>query len=488
MNLADLLFSKADEQPNRPLFYGHGSGSWTTYGHFAVRVNKLADALGAMGVKAGVNVGLLHPSGEDYIAFVYAVWKCGACVTPLPSELTATEKKQILESIHIDFVICARRLLNGIHDSASTAAIAVSDHADLVKVSAPCVAPPGLAAVNVAFIRFTSGTTGCAKGVVLSHESVYKRIHAANQVLAINERDNIVWLLSMDYHFTVSIVAYLTYGAGLILPKNSFGETVLAAALQHGATILYASPVHYNFMIQEETGITLPAGLRLLIVTTAALRPETAVAFYERFGRALNETYGIIELGLPAINVDQSPAHQGSVGRTTPGYELQLDRQSGEHQGEILLRGDGMLDAYYTPWKPQQDILRDGDGWFRTGDVGRLDANGYLYIVGRVKEMISVGGLKFFPEEVESVLENHPAVREAAVFGIEQRHWGEACVAQLVAQDSQPAPDEAQLRKYCSGLLANHKVPGRFEWTEQLSRTASGKKIRNRERLLQQHL
>lgn len=492
LNLADLFFRKAGEQPARPLIHGqplHGydSARPITYGEFASHVKTLAGTLQNAGVRSGDNVGLLHRSGAEYIALVYAVWTCGACVTPVPVELTAPEKRQIFESIHVDWLIAARALFEGIRESTLEVTADLTENAVLGRIAAPCKAPIGAAEVNAAFIRFTSGTTGSAKGVVLSHESVHRRIRAANETLAIGAADQVVWLLSMDYHFTVSVVAYLTYGAGIILPKNTFGETVLAAASQYNATVIYGSPVHYSLMIQDETGTPLPRGLRLAIVTTSALRPEMADAFYERFGRVLNETYGIIELGLPAINTSQSRAKQGSVGRITPGYELRLEREPGEEEGEILLRGEGMLDAYYLPWKPREDVLREGKGWFRTGDAGRLDNDGYLYIVGRMKEMISVGGMKFFPEEVESVLERHPAVETAVVFGVEQRHWGEACVAQLVARDGETVPDDSQLRAHCAVYLAGHKIPARFEWTRRLAYTASGKKIRNRERAVLQH-
>lgn len=492
LNLADLFFRKAGEQPDRPLILGqplHGyeAGRPIAYGEFASHVKTLAGLLRSAGLQSGENVGLLHRSGADYIAFVYAVWSCGACVTPLPAELTTPEKKQVLESIHVDRLIAARALFDGIRDSTVGEATDLTRETVLATVRAPRPAPPAAAAVNAAFIRFTSGTTGSAKGVVLSHEAVYERIRAANEALAIDERDNVVWLLSMDYHFTVSVVAYLTYGAGIILPKNTFGETVLAAAAEHKGTVIYGSPVHYNLMVQDETGASLPAGLRLAIVTTSALRSEIADAFYARFGRVLNETYGIIELGLPAINTSQSQAKQGSVGKITPGYEVRLDREPGEEEGEILLRGDGMLDAYYLPWKAREQVLREGNGWFRTGDAGRMDEDGYLYIVGRMKEMISVGGMKFFPEEVESVLERHPAVETAVVFGIEQRHWGETSAAQLVRREGEPEPDAAELRAHCAKYLADHKIPGRFAWTSRVKYTASGKKIRNRERALVQH-
>jgi len=202
----------------------------------------------------------------------------------------------------------------------------------------------------------------------------------------------------------------MTFGASIILPKNSFGITLLTAGATHNATFIYGSPTHYMLMVQDDSGAVLPKSLRLAIVTTTALRAAAADAFYERFGRVLNETYGIIELGLPAINTSQSRDKQGSVGRITPDYELHLDYQSGQEHGEITVKSKGMLDAYYAPWRTREAILAEQGGWFHTGDLGRLDEDGFLYIVGRSKEMISIGGMKFFPEEVEAVIETHPAV------------------------------------------------------------------------------
>ena len=143
-----------------------------------------------------------------------------------------------------------------------------------------------------------------------------------------------------------------------------------------------------------------------------------------------------------------------------------------------------MLDAYYSPWKSRDAILAQDNGWFRTGDLGKLDEDGFLYIVGRNKEMISVGGMKFFPVEVEAVLESHPAIQAARVFGVQEKQWGEAPVAHLVLEKGSVAPDEDELRGYCRQFLADHKIPGSFRWVEHLSYTASGKKIRAPDHLL----
>lgn len=481
VNLAECFFQIAQRQPNHPLILGQDLDDVTSYGDFQAEIERISARLRQAAIKPKDNIGLHYPSGRDYIALVYAVWSCGACVTPLPLSLTAHEKQEIFRYIKLDAIISGTQLLEPLRECIAQDILPLNDQTVFARVVSSCASPPQLADVNAAFIRFTSGTTGEAKGVVLSHESIQKRIQAANKVLEIDPKDRILWLLSMDYHFAVSIVAYLTFGASIILPKNSFGVTLLTAAAHHRATLIYGSPTHYAMMIQDDTNIGLPSELRLAIVTTTALSKEIATHFHERFGRVLNETYGIIELGLPAINTSQSREKQGSVGRLVPGYSLRLDCPPGESQGEIMIKGDGMLDAYYSPWRTRETILKDNGGWLRTGDLGRMDGDGYLYIVGRSKEMISVGGMKFFPEEVEAVLEKHPAIRAACVFGVQEKSsWGEPAQAHVVAKDGDALPDENEMKTYCKRYLASYKIPGRFVWVEQIAYTASGKKIRHR--------
>ena len=479
LNLAECFFRVAEKQPDHSLILGQAADDKTSYSEFQNEVLELAQQLKNAGIKQGDNVGLNYPSGSHYITFVYAIWACNACVTPLPIELTPSEKQQIFEYVHIDIVISHSRLLKQVQSNTQGEAVTLIHQAVLAKAKTISKAPPELSDVNAAFIRFTSGTTGNAKGVVLSHEAIYERIHAANKVFNLTKQDRVLWLLSMDYHFAVSIVAYLTFGVSIILPKNSFGITLLNAASTHQATFIYGSPTHYMLMTQDDSGAELPTELRFTVVTTTALRAEAADAFYERFGRVLNETYGIIELGLPAINDSQSREKQGSVGKITPDYELKLDCPEGQEYGEITFKSKGMLDAYYSPWRSRDSILKDQNDWFRTGDLGKLDQDGYLYIVGRSKEMINVGGMKFFPEEVEAILEKHPKITEACVFAIQDGKWSDPAQAHLVLTEGEVALEDNELRRYCREFLASHKIPGSFHWVPELTYTASGKKTRN---------
>jgi long-chain acyl-CoA synthetase len=340
-------------------------------------------------------------------------------------------------------------------------------------VNSPLDHPPEFAAVDAAFIRFTSGTTSTAKGVVLSHKTVYERIHAANEALAIGEDDTIVWLLSMSYHFTVSIVAYLTFGASILLCSNHFGETIVEEAAAHSGTLIYGSPQHYALMAGDRSGAKLDS-LRLAVSTASALKSDIAEAFFGRFGVPLSQAYGIIEIGLPCINLAGEAAKPGSVGKVLPAYEIHLRDIGSAPLRAIDVRGRGLFDAYYSPWRRQIDI--SPDGWFETGDMGQFDDEGYLYITGRAKEMISVGGMKFFPQEVETVLDTHPSVEEAYVFAESHPRLGEAphALVKLREQvETNGLSDE--LRRLCQANLSAFKIPLTIRFVEQLPRTGSGK-------------
>jgi long-chain acyl-CoA synthetase len=334
--------------------------------------------------------------------------------------------------------------------------------------------PAGLAALDPAFIRFTSGTTGIAKGVVLSHDTIRERIDAANEALAIGSSDRVLWLLSMSYHFAVSIVSYLSFGATILLPAGGLAESMVRAADGQGATIIYGSPMQYG-LLADFNGLSSLSRLRLAISTTMALDRVTAERFYHRYERPLTQALGIIELGLPCINTRFAIDRPDAVGCVLPAYELHFaDAGLGTAGREILLRGKGMLDAYYEPWQTRSQIL--SRGWFHTGDVGYLDADGCLYISGRSKEVVNVMGVKFFPHEVEAVISSHPQVAAACVSAVPDDRFGELTVARVVPLEGASKDlTVGGLRAFCRARLAVAKIPHKFIFVDDLPRTASGK-------------
>jgi long-chain acyl-CoA synthetase len=480
MNLYDLLARTATRQPDAPALIGPGSAidavpPVVSYLGLLRRIDQAAERLAGAGVGPGWCVGLMVPSGVAYVVLSYAIWKRGGCIVPIAKELPETERRRILDEISIQALVAEPHGGTGLPAAGCGESHDLGEGACVVALTPSRAHPPGFNAIDAAFIRFTSGTTGTSKGVVLSHATVSERILAANEVLSIGPQDAVLWLLSMAYHFTVSIVSYLTFGAAIIQCRNHFGQTIARAAAEGGATIIYGSPVHFEFLAGQGTVRTLPR-LRLALSTTASLREDISTSFLKRFGVPLGQAYGIIELGLPCLNPRPDPAHAGTVGQVLPSFRL--DRCAvgwGDGLMRLRFQGPGMFDAYYHPWRVRAEVL--DQGWFETGDLGSIDEDGYVSLQGRASEVINVGGMKFFPQEVEAVLERHPAVLEARVTAAHDRSLGELPHARVVLRPGAEV-SAADLTACCRRELAGYQVPVAIDFVTALPTTTSGKRIR----------
>jgi long-chain acyl-CoA synthetase len=469
MNLYDVFCDTARKQPKSDAVLGPKDR--LSYKRLNEAIDASAHSLQRAGLRPGDCVGLHVPSGVNTIIFTYAVWRCGGCAVPLPVELAAVEKQEICREIHLDLVVSEGRTASFLNPFRKDIPSELQPGLFTVPMASPLEHPTGFGALNSAFIRFTSGTTGTSKGVVLSHETIYDRIYAANEVLEIGPGDRVLWLLSMAYHFAVSIVSYLSFGAAIVLPPNHFAPAVLESSRRNRATLMYGSPTHYAWLAASEPDSGL-SSLRLALSTTTAIEALTARRFHRCFGLPVVQALGIIEVGLPFINIDFAAERPEAVGRVLPAYRLRLeDVGLGPRLKEILLGGKGFLDAYYRPWRSRAEIMPDG--WFRTGDLGERDDDGCVTIRGRSKEVISVGGMKFFPQDVERVLASHPGVDSACVFARQDARLGEVPYARVVRRGG--TPSERELLDFCHERLADFKVPERIEFVASLRRTGSGK-------------
>lgn len=475
INLYQEFAATVARQPASPAILGPGQSDAMDYRALDGAIRAASDRLAHAGVRPGDCIGLHCASGAEYIILTYAVWRCGGCVVPIPLELAVPEKEQVCREIALDFVI--NRATSGMQflPPSTGPGVTVSASSILMPVKKCREHPSGFQTIDSAFIRFTSGTTGDAKGVVLSHQSICDRIHAANDVLWIGPDDRIVWVLSMAYHFTVSIVSYLHFGAAIVLPPNHFAKAIAVTIRRHEATLLYASPTHYRWLAEHEA-VEFDS-LRLAISSSASLDRETGRRFQERFGLPITQALGMIEIGLPCINLDFAAERPEAVGRVLPAYECRMeDAGLGPDVKELWFRGNGFLDAYYHPWRPRHEIM--SDGWFHTGDVARVDLDGCLYLCGRTKDVINVMGMKVFPQEVESVLASHPMVHSACVYAQHDARLGEAPCAHVVLKESAVGVTEGDLLRYCGQRLGSFKVPRRILFARTLPRTPSGKLLR----------
>ena len=454
-------------------------GRAVSYGELFEQMDRLAAQLLAwFGSPSKLRIGVQFPSGLDYVPAALAVLAAGHCFVPIPDELALAEKAELLERTALDGLIVVEKSPAWLPSrSEALGVLQVNDISAAVWRLFP--APPAFPvaafeSLNPAFIRFSSGTTGRSKGVVLSHESLFERITGANQGLAIGPQDRVLWVLPMAHHFAVSIILYLYHGAATVIEEHHLGEDLLRAVHEQRVTVMYGSPVHYRQLAGAPNTLQWPT-LRLAVATAAALDKATAEAFLTRFEHPLVQGLGIIEIGLPVLNLRDATEYPEAIGTPQTGYECQI-RDAIDDVGELYLRGPGMFDAYLDPWQLRAQ-LTDEEGWFATGDMARRDSAGRLFLCGRRKTLVNVGGMKVFPEEVEAVLDAHPKVVRSLVEGRAHPLYGEVPIAKYIVGPE--AATVAELRAYCRERLANYKIPLMFTAVTTLPTTASGKLLRH---------
>jgi len=474
LNIVDEIFARADRSAVA-IIAGDRS---LTFGDVEAQMLAAVSALGEAGRQ---RIGLHCPNGIAHIVWSLAVLKCGGVLVPVAPELSNPERDAQLRTTGLDAVLCAdgkewHRPAPGSH-VLSVAGLGEATLLTGLREGTVDFTEDALAAVNPALIRFSSGTTGKRKGVVLSHETLLGRVTASNSHLRFGPGDRVIWVLPMAHHFAVSIVLYLLHGATTVIEESHLGEDVFRALEKHQGTALYASPFHYALLAGYEHAKPV-SSLRLAVSTAAALPVATGQKFTERFGVPLHQAMGIIECGLPLLN-DRWPLEKPeSVGRPQEGYEISIRDGNGaevptDTAGELFIRGPGLVDAYLSPWLPQAQILENG--WFRTGDQARRDAGGAVYLVGRSHSVINVGGMKCFPEEVEATLNEHPAVKESRVIAIPHPAFGSVPIAEIVVADPATSPKTSELIGWCRARLSSYKLPLKYTFVAALPKTPSGK-------------
>ncbi|MGH8733727.1 MAG: class I adenylate-forming enzyme family protein, partial [Burkholderiales bacterium] len=408
-----LVAARAASDPARPALF-HAGGT-DTYGELVARADAIAARLRSVLHDPAARVVLLCPNGPDYVALALGVLRAGACLVPVAGELALPERTAQL-ALTAPQVMLAAGPEPWLPCSGVAETIAGINFSWCGLAATAAFPEDRLAAMNPAFVRFSSGTTADSKGVVLGHETLLARVHSANRRLKITSADRVLWTLPLAHHFAVSIMLYLLEGAGIVLEDSHLADELLTAATARGATVFYGSPFHLALLAAEDSGRAWPA-LRLAVGTAVTLPQATAVAFERRYGVAPAQGFGIIEAGLPLLNTDAARAKPLSVGRPDDCALRLRDERGGDvalgEIGELCLRGPGMLDAYLVPWCER--AAATDEGWFATGDLASQDEDGHVFLRGRRKSVINFGGIKFFPEEVEEMLNAHPAVRESRV-------------------------------------------------------------------------
>ena len=479
-NAAHLVRDHAESRPDA-LALREGEREWS----FAALHASVGDAVAQLrerGVGPGDRVLMVVPTSAEFVIAYHAVLSIGATAVTVNPLCTARELGYFLEDSGATTAL-------GWHESAPP----VQQAADEAGVSTWLLEPglfgegepvePVPADVDdAAVLLYTSGTTGRPKGAVLTHGNLLSCGAALAESLQLVPEDAMGTALPLFHVFGQAAVMYSAYsvGASLTLARPFDPATMLALAARHRLTALAGVPTMWNAMLHAETEVTREdlADLRLACSGGAALPLEIARAFKERFGATVLDGYGLSETtGAATFSSAAFPRKEMSVGRALPGLELAIlgdDREPlppGE-TGEVAISGPVVMREYWN--RPEATAEVRHGRWFLTGDIGRMDADGDLWIVDRKKDLVIRGGYNVYPREVEELLFAHPAIREAAVIGVPDERLGEELAAVVALQPGQQV-EPAELRAWLGEQLADYKVPRIYTVVDELTKGATGK-------------
>jgi long-chain acyl-CoA synthetase len=475
MNVFETLAEAARHRPDRPAIIDAAGA--LDYRSLWREIEVLRVQLLRLGVREGQGVGIRARNGRGFVIGALAALGCGAVVMPIDHQMKSDELSDMLARAPLCAILddgCARALAG---KPGRTVELPGGSGLRFARLDGPQVAlAPGIP--DAAFVRFTSGTTGAAKGVVLTHQGVLERMHVANTGLGLTCEDRVLWILPMAYHFYVSILLYLEVGAAIVINADYLATSILETASRHQATFLYLTPMHVRLLTLEGARRTLPSSLRRVMSVSSRLDAQVARDFFERYRLPVAQGYGIIEVGLPILNIEEAAEHPEAVGRPLPAFEAAIVDETLEpvpngDMGQLALRGPGMFAGYLSPFRPRAEVLRQG--WFLTGDLARRDSAGRIVLDGRTSSVIHVAGHKVFPEEIAAVLDQHPAVLRSRVTARPHPQLGEVVLAEVQLRKGNPSPGSEEILSFCRQRLSSHKVPTTLEFVTEVEVTASGK-------------
>lgn len=476
-SLADLLFADPPGQVGQvgqadgaaPVV--HAGGVDHTLAAVRARAGRVADALAGLGVTAGAPVGVMLPNDVDVVAALFGVWRAGGVYVPLNPRTTATELAHVLDVIDPAAIVTT----GGDAERFGGRPIVVAGEVPTARSGTPGTRSFG---PDVALVQFTSGTTGRPKPVLLDHSGVRTLLDNVVATLRTGTASgkppmpNLV-PVSLSLWAGIYQVLFARLVGAAVVVMDGFDPVEFAGLVARFGIRSTVLPPAAMAMLNDDERVTSLAPLRYVRSITAPLSPLQARRFRDRFGIALLNCYGQTEIGGEIIGWSgaDSKAHGddklGAVGRPHAGVEVRSDPV----EGELQVRTPALA-AGYADGGDLADRLTP-DGWFRTGDIGHIDDEGFVWIDGRLSDMINRGGLKVFPGEVEEVLRLSPDVADVAVVGVPDARLGEVPWAFVVA--SGRAPEAERLERLCRQHLVPYKIPVRFAVVDALPRNEIGK-------------
>lgn len=485
-------------------------GKDTSYGEFEHTVGRFAQGLQDLGVQKGDHVAFLLGNTPHYLIALYATLRLGATAIPVNPIYTPDEISYILRNgdvkavIALDallplvevgvqafpevvtFVVCETTADVAEKIAALSEAAKAKTHlfSHIIASASGSLEPADVAPDDTAIILYTSGTTGNPKGAMLTHGNVYSNARDVSTYLGYRADDRIIATLPVFHVFALTVVvnAPLISGATVLLTPRFSPSEIFTLAREQQATVFAGVPTMYNFLY------LLPEGkpedfstIRLAISGGASLPVALLHNFEKKFNVRVSEGYGLSEASpVTCFNPLDRERKAGSIGTSINNVENRvvdvngIDVPVGE-VGELVVRGPNVMKGYYK--MPEETAMAIRDGWLYTGDLAKVDDEGYFYIVDRKKDMIIVGGYNVYPREVEEVLFAHDNIVEAAVVGYPDPNFGEAVHAYIVLKEV-AATTTDDILAYCAKHMVKYKVPKVVEILDELPKNTTGKILR----------
>jgi len=483
-----LVEAQAQARPEATYFIAAETGCSLTFGEVAGSCARVRAFLEGKGLAPGTHVSLVMPNGIATIRILLGAMSGGYVVNPVnllsgpePMRYVLDHSDCALVFVSPDRASAVREIVGRIGRQIQVVEI----DPDATQLPGEPVRGNGAADVtpdSLALLMYTSGTTGTPKGVMLTHGNVTSNAQIVSDEHRLGPSDRVTAILPL-YHinaFAVTMLAPLAHGGSLVMPPKFSASQFWTMASRHRCTWINMVPTIVSYLLE---GPAPPresiAAIRFCRSASAPLPPEHLLAFQQKFGIGVIETMGLTETVAPAFSNPYEPERRkvGSVGRPS-GCEAKvvdekgIERADGE-PGEVVIRGPQVTPGYYKNPAATEGAFFPG-GWFRSGDVGLRDADGFFFITGRIKELIIKGGENIAPREIDEVLLRHPAVLDAAAVGVPDKHYGQEVAACVIRRKGHDCTAE-ELREFCTGHLGRFKTPKSIHFVDELPRGPSGK-------------
>lgn len=498
-NLGELLSASAKKYPNRiAIVFGRKK---ITYKALDELTNKIAAGLLRLGIKKENKIAIFLDNCPEFVVSYYSILKAGAVVVPVNYMFKIEEAKYILQDSEAAGIITSRAYIDMAEElrlrvdslkhiiSTTITREGIIDFGALKETNTAVINNISIDPDDLAVILYTSGTTGFPKGAMLSHYNLVSNASDSSQAIKGNQKYSFICILPLFHSFaaTVCMNLPLLIGAKIVIMKSLRPfKRVIRAIIKNRVNVLVGIPSVYNILkdiklpqILHTPIIKLFNPVKICISGAAALPIDTFRGFEKRFRVPLLEGYGLTEASpVVTLNPLKGERKPGSIGVVlSKNIELRIVNEKNEtlkpkEIGELLVRGPNVMQGYYKHPEASQEVLKDS--WLYTGDMAKIEDDGYVYIVGRKKEMVNVRGLNVYPREIEEVLYQNPKVKEAAVIGIPDTHKGEVPKGFIVLKEAESA-SEHEIIQYLRERLASYKIPKNIEFRESLPKNTTGK-------------